>query len=142
MNIQNLIFSFFASLCVLMFWGCSKKHDNTLESNQSIVANWKWVRTDGGIANHIHETPISTGKNIDLIFKGDNSYSIYTNGVLTSQGTYSIEYHICIHDHLKKRVINFSTPSDEDMMIEKIDNYTLELSDDNYDGIGSSYSKK
>ncbi len=140
MKFQNNFIFTFSVLVVLSFWGCSKP-DTALESKQSINTGWNWVRTDGGFANHIHETPASTGKNINLLLRSDNTYSIYTNGVLTSQGTYLVESRVCIHDQSYKNVLNFSSPSDQDMMIEKLDNSTLELSDDNYDGFRTIYSK-
>jgi len=125
---------------LIIIVSCSKPvGDNP--SNQQIIADWKWVRTDGGIANNIHDTPASTGKNVVLKITGDYRYAVYTNGILTSQGTYTLESQNCIHDHANKALINFSSPADQDMMIEKNDNSSLELSDNVYDGIISVFSK-
>ena len=135
--------NFISYLCLFTFLvilsSCSKVDSN---SNQSLTGTWKWVRTDGGIAFHIHETHASTGKNVILNITGNNRYFIYTNGTLSNQGTFSIEIRNCIHDHTDKKVINFSDTNLNDMMIEKIDNVSLELSDDAFDGIGSVYSRE
>ncbi len=119
--------------------GCSKQVEkSTVE--KSLVGTWQWVRTDGGFAFHIHETPVTTGKNIDLKIASDGKYSIYTNSVLTSEGTYVLEKRKCIHDLTDKTFINFS--SDYDFMVEQIDKMNLEVSDEAHDGIGSSYKRK
>ena len=86
---------------------------------QGLAGTWQWVRTDGEIGYHLHETPVSTGKNIDLKIGFDNKYYIYTNGYLTSEGTYLLETRKCIHDHTDKSFINFSSPTDYDLMVEK-----------------------
>lgn len=108
-------------------------------TNTSLTGNWEWVRTDGGFAAHIHETPASTGKRIQLELRDDNSYFIYTDGQITSQGTYSLSYKICIHDHNEKQQITFS--SDQNLMIESIDSKLLHLSDEMYDGLGRLYTR-
>ena len=124
-------------LGTLVFSSCSK-HD--VECDKEMEGTWKWVKTEGGIGNNIHDTPASTGKNINLTLDNGN-YIIYTNAVLTSQGTYTIESRRCIHDHTNKSLINFSSDNDTDMMIERLDNTTLELSNEAFDGIESVYTK-
>ena len=118
---------------------CSKQGKKPIVE-ENLVGTWQWVRTDGGIAFHIHETPASTGKNIDLIINSDGKYFIYTNGNLTSDGTYALETRKCIHDHAIKTFINFS--SDLDLMVEIIDEESLEVSDEAHDGLASSYKRK
>ena len=140
-------FLFYVSALFLLMasaTSCSKQDCNTSDTleKKGLPGTWKWVRTDGGIANHIHETPASTGKNIEWQMKPDFTYAVYTNGTVTSQGTYILETRNCIHDHTNKQVINFSSLNDRDMMIEKLDGTNLELSDDAHDGIGSLYTRK
>jgi len=129
---------YLVSASVLLLLSCSKQKD----TDPGLAGNWEWVSTNGGIANHIHETPASTGKNVQLNITADNKYSVYTNGALTSQGTLSFTGQACIHDHTNKKVIVFSNPADQAMMIERIDNSFLELSDNAYDGVGSVYKRK
>ena len=119
---------------------CSKQVSKA-SATKDLANTWQWVRTDGGIANHIHETPLSTGKNITLkISNNSNSYAIYTNDSLTSQGTYTLEERTCIHDQTNKTFINFS--ADTDWMIEKIDSENLQLSDESMDGLQSIYKRQ
>lgn len=110
-------------------------------TGEGLAGTWNWVRTDGGIANNIHETPATTGKNIHLKITDNNQYFIYTNGTLTSQGTYTLETRSCIHDNVAKKFINFSILTDEDMMIEIVDNLSLKLSDEANDGLEILYSR-
>ena len=129
------------ALLGILVLSCSK-YASDIPGKQSIAGNWRWTKTDGGIANNIHDTPASTGNSIYLQFTGDNQYFFYTNGALASKGTYTIEIRNCIHDNTAKKLIHFSSPEDRDLMIEKLDNFTLELSDEAYDGITSTYAKK
>lgn len=137
---NNKVIYFLVTLLVTGYiTSCSKQVEKpTVQEN--LVGTWQWVRTDGGFAFHIHETPITTGKNIDLKIAADGKYSIYTNGALTSGGTYSLETRQCIHDLTDKTFINFS--SDSDFMVENIENDYLEVSDEAHDGIGSGYKRK
>lgn len=132
--------TFLSIFCTMLIMSCSKHCDKQL-ADQKLTGTWKWIKTDGGIGNNIHDTPASTGKNIDLQLTTDNHYFIYTNGALTSQGTYTLESRNCIHDHTNKNVINFSSSHDVDMMVERLDQTTLESSDDVYDGTISIYSR-
>ncbi len=120
---------------------CSKQVEQSATQG-SLAGTWQWVRTDGGLAYHIHETPSTTGKNIDLKLTADGTYEIITNGAATSSGTYILETRKCIHDGKEKRFINFSLPSDGDFMIESVDGEQLQLSDEAYDGIGRLYARK
>lgn len=119
--------------------GCSKEAEQSSEADR-LAGTWQWLRTDGGIAFHIHETPSSTGHNIDLKMAADGTYALYTNGAQTSGGTYALEKRTCIHDHTEKTYINFS--ADVDVMVERVNKETLDVSDEAYDGVGSSYKRK
>ena len=135
----KLIYFLVTILVTVSIIGCSKQVEkSTVEA--SLVGTWQWVRTDGGLAFHIHETPVTTGKNLDLKITSDGKYSKYTNGALTSNGTYTLEMRQCIHDHTEKTFVNLS--SDSDFMVENIDNDHLEVSDEAHDGVGSQYKRK
>ncbi len=131
---------FLMTFCVLVCFSCSKRSEECLPDG-GLAGSWKWVRTDGGIGGHIHDTPASTGNNIYIQFTTANTYSIYTNGILSSQGTYSLEMRKCIHDHTNKNFIKFSSPHDQGMMIEIVDRSVMETSDDAYDGTISRYTR-
>ncbi len=133
-----------AIVCSMLFSSCNKKSDVAPTHNaitEGLTGTWKWVKTDGCIANSIHDTPASTGKHIELHFSNNGGYVIYTNAALTSQGTYSLSTGTCIHDHTSKTIIDFSVTTDNDMMIERMENFSLETSDNVYDGTLSMYNK-
>ena len=130
----------FSSLLLLTMFSSCTDNNNSSSVNKSIVGTWSWVKTDGGIAFNIHDTPESTGKNIDINFFDNSRYFVYTNGVLSEQGTYRLGSKISIVDHSTKTTVQFS--KGEEMMIEKIDGLNLELSQNANDGIGSSYLRK
>lgn len=131
---------FLQTIAVMMFVTSCSKEVHTPSVKEGLIGTWEWVGTDGGIANHIHKTPANTGKNVDLKITSDGKYSVYTNGVLTSNGTYVLSTRKCIHDHADKTLIDFS--SDYDVMVERIDEENLEVSDEGFDGLGSGYKRK
>ncbi|HAO47750.1 MAG TPA: hypothetical protein PLZ45_15830 [Ferruginibacter sp.] len=132
---------FFILVCTLLaVSSCTKPAKD--DTGTGLAGDWDWVQTDGGIANHIHETPASTGKNIVLRISGNNSYQVITNGVITNQGTIDFTSQVCIHDNSSKKVIVFSNPLELPMMIEKPIGSTLELSDNANDGILVQYRRK
>lgn len=137
MKPSNYFMAAFAGVAILMS-SCSKDND----VSDKLVGTWQWVRTDGGLAYHIHHTPASTGKFIDLKIARGNRYYIYTNGILTSQGTFTISTQNCIHDHEDKAFLDFSGNTERDMMIEDVTDNELHLSDNAHDGIGSLYTRK
>lgn len=120
---------------------CKKNQDGRTDA-KDLVGVWEWVRTDGGFGFHIHHTPASTGKQIELKVGTDNKYSFYVNGVLKSEGTFTISLKQSIVDQKNKRFIDFSDPNDQDQLIFRVDNGVLELTDNYHDGTGSQYKKK
>lgn len=141
---KKLLFA--APFCVLILVSCSRcsreeaepAPATTVPSTTELSANWKWIKTQGGIAQ-ITETPASTGKNVELRLGADNQYTIYTNGVVTSQGTYKLETRPSLLSKTDRQFIDFS--NDCDMMVDRMDDTTLELAMDVYDGTGSVYSR-
>jgi hypothetical protein len=129
-------------IAVLFLSACSKQMDKSSAnetSGKELNGAWEWVRTDGGLANHIHDTPGSIGKTVVLNISSNKRYSVFTNGVQASQGTYTLETRTCIHDRTDKMYLVFS--SGQGMMVEKIDGESLLLSDEAMDGVGSLYKR-
>jgi len=123
---------------LLLLAACSKDND---ESSQ-LEGTWEWLGTAGGLANHIHDTPASTGKNIDLRLTRDKKYFVYTNGVITSQGSFQLGKEVCIHNGSEKTVLLFSPGFTHEKMIESLNAGRLELNSNSPDGTGSSYRRK
>lgn len=120
-------------IIVFIFSSC-KKEKNPF---RQLVGKWQWVSTRGGIAFNIHDTPASTGKEVQLDFSKDARYFIYTNGILSSSGIFTLVQKKCIHDGTNKPFIHFS--NNEDQMIHLLNNTDLEVSDEAADGVGSIY---
>ena len=137
MSFMKFTFSLLAGLVLLA--GCSKKDDVVAATNNSITGNWRWVSTDGGIANNIHETPASTGKEVLLNINADGTYSYKINGVPASAGTYSFVTRQCIHTGSQKTLLQMS--GDNDMMIESLGGTSVIFSDEYYDGVNSRYER-
>lgn len=130
-----------AAICLstILSTACSKQQSTA--ANADLEGNWQWLSTDGGLANHIHETPTSTGKQIVLSIAANRTYILYTNGLITEQGSFSIGNQTCIHHAKTKRYIDFSGTT-TDGMIESIENGILLLSDEAHDGLTQSFSKQ
>ena len=127
-------------LCTLV--ACTKNTRFTSEDKPSIATltgTWQWVRTDGGIGFHIHDTPQTTDKTIELEMEAAGTYTVFTNHIKTTEGTYTLETRTCIHDNKPKTYIRFS--SGQGFMVETLNNGTLEVSDEMYDGVGSLYQR-
>ncbi|MEZ0608648.1 hypothetical protein ACAW74_09040 [Fibrella sp. WM1] len=78
----------------VLFAGCK----STIEPVQPIVGNWRWVQTQGGWNSQELTTP-GTDEVIVTFLKTGN-YVERTNGVLSQQGTFSLETQ---HLHRQKR---------------------------------------
>jgi hypothetical protein len=105
--------------------------------DEHLTGSWVWIRTDGGIANNIHETPASTGKQKTLILNGNYTYKIVINNVTASEGNFTIESKQCMHDGQSKPYIQFKNA--EALMVERADSTVLILSDEAADGVNSEY---
>jgi hypothetical protein len=128
--------------CFALFFSvtsCSKtgiQHRN----DALLFGSWQWERTAGGLAGHIHDTPQSTGQTIELKLSENKRYTITTNGIVSSEGTYWLSTKKCIHDCSDKTFIDFS--ADPDQMVELSSGNQLLLSDEATDGLMSHYKRQ
>ena len=136
---NNLTVAILAAVFILFAGSCSKSADIS-PVDKALSGDWNWVKTEGGFGDHIKDNPASTGKNMLLEFSAGRKYCIYINGIVSSEGNYTIETANCIHDHYDKSFINFS--HDPDLMIEQFNDNSLVLSDETYDGLASTWSRK
>lgn len=60
-----------------------------IEIDDSIVGNWIWYETSGGIGG-ITETPESTGETRRVVFQDNGNVTFFTNDVATLASTYSL----------------------------------------------------
>ncbi len=127
-------------ICMVVFGGQSCNKDKVIIEETNILPGaWQWLRTDGGIADHIHDTPINTGKSVKIELGSGNKYIIRTNGDITEQGTYTLSNRTCVHDHTQKVFIQFSHGGG--WMVEKMESNLLYLSDEYADGVMKTFRK-
>ncbi|AZJ32958.1 MULTISPECIES: hypothetical protein [Tenacibaculum] len=124
---------------------CASTQINKID-NSDLVGTWNWTNTDGGFGNHIHKTPETLNKNVQLTLLKNNQFSISKNDSLISKGTYTLEMKKAIYSNKQERFIQLS--NDQQFsgivlsgIIRFIKPNTLEISDNNYDGLGSRFVK-
>ncbi|GFD78221.1 MULTISPECIES: hypothetical protein [Tenacibaculum] len=124
---------------------CASTQINKID-NSDLVGTWNWTNTDGGFGNHIHKTPETLNKNVQLTLLKNNQFSISKNDSLISKGTYTLEMKKAIYSNKQERFIQLS--NDQQFsgivlsgIIRLIKPNTLEISDNNYDGLGSRFVK-
>lgn len=138
---KNLLYIFtFVFVLVSCASSQVKKVDNT-----DVVGVWNWESTTGGFANSFNKNPETLGKKVQLTLQKNYEFSFAENDVIISKGTYSLEMKKSIYTNKPERFITLSndyTHSDIVLsgIIKKINEHTLEISDNNYDGLGSSFS--
>ena len=135
---MKVAFPVMALFVVSMLPSCNKSLAKAVV-DKSLVGSWEWIRTDGGIANNIHETPASTGREKTLVLNANNTYVITINNAVSSKGTFTVESKQCIHDGTSKPYIQFN--HDPAMMVEVVDSTFLKLSDEANDGTDSQYKR-
>lgn len=117
----------------------SCRNDDDIDIS-SLVGDWNWVSTTGGISGTTNDTPSSTGKAIVLSFKDDKTYTITTNGTITNQGTFTLYEDVSNLSHYNSKYISFSNY--QDLLIQKNEDGILILNDDTNDGFTYIYNKK
>ncbi|WP_299163184.1 hypothetical protein [uncultured Tenacibaculum sp.] len=139
---KNLIYLFILTLGII---SCSSDNETEI-NNTDLVGEWNWISTDGGIAAQIHETPETTGKTIRLNLMGNYEYSVTENGTEISSGIYELNMKKSIYSGEMERFIQF--PENQQYVgivingiIKIYENNKFDISDNNYDGIGSGFEK-
>ncbi len=139
---KNLLLAI-SILCMLT--GCKSTEDILLEDNM-LMGNWSWKSTDGGFGFHIHQTPQSTGKSIQLILMKGNKYTIVENDSEVSSGFYLISTRKSIYTGEPGQYITILNPKENlPVVLEGIlaidEASNLAISDNHYDGLGSQFEK-
>ncbi len=133
----------FFMLILFAIFSCSSDEITEID-NSDLVGNWNWTTTDGGIAFNIHETPETTGKIIHLNLSKNYTFSITENGDEISNGTYVLIMKKSIYSGELERFIQFPenyqyTGIVMNGIIKIDESNKLDISDNNYDGIGSGF---
>jgi hypothetical protein len=77
------------SLLVIIVSGYSCTKDDSFISSSSLVGEWSWISTCGGIAG-ICYTPKSTNQRINLVFTADSMYKSIINDTLKDSGRFHV----------------------------------------------------
>jgi hypothetical protein len=120
--------------------------DGLKTDNSDLAGVWNWTSTDGGLTNHMHATPASTGKTIQVQLLKNFTYSISVNGSKITNGTYELTLKKSIYSGKMARFIQCSENKDvQNIVLNGIitiyETSKLAISDNNYDGIGSGFVK-
>jgi hypothetical protein len=131
---------------VLGLMACSTGDDAEIR-HADLVGKWNWVRTDGGIGFHIHETPETTGKTVQVTLNGDYTYSISENEQKVSSGIWQLSMKESIYSGEEERYIIFCDDyQDQNVVISGIiyslEKDTLMIGDNYHDGVSSRYSRE
>jgi hypothetical protein len=110
--------------------GC---HNPKPQTNTVVSGTWKLQNVSGGIAGGT-QTPT---KNITLTIGVDNTYFFVTDGVKTSQGTYSVNEKTSQIHKTTKQFLDFS--NDGSFILDNSINNQLGLGQDAYDGQNYAY---
>ncbi|WP_417799897.1 hypothetical protein [Tenacibaculum sp.] len=136
---KNLLYIFAFTLI-----SCASSQIKNID-NSDLVGTWNWTNTDGGFGNHIHKTPESLGKKVQLILEKNYQFSIFEDGEEILKGTYTLTMKKAIYSNKEERFLQLS--KDHQIsgiilsgIIRIVKPNTLEISDNNYDGLGSMFS--
>ncbi|RLK03172.1 hypothetical protein [Tenacibaculum discolor] len=137
---KNLLYIFAFALI-----SCASSQINKFD-NSDLVGTWNWTNTDGGFGNHIHKTPESLGKKVQLTLEKNYQFSIFEDGKETLKGTYTLTMKKAIYSNKEERFIQLSGDQQiSGIILSGIIRVTkpnvLEISDNNYDGLGSMFSR-
>ena len=131
---------------IAVIFSCEAGQESNV-MNSGFVGRWNWTSTDGGIAFHIHETPESTGNTIRLYLTEDKEYSVIINDIDVYTGVYEISMERSIYSgELEEYItLNGNQPNCCNVVLNGIinhqENNTLSISDNCYDGVGSTYKR-
>jgi hypothetical protein len=127
------------------FISCSSNDETKIE-NSDIIGKWNWISTDGGFAFNIHEKP-TTGNTFQLSLMKNYVYSIAQNGNEVESGTYELVMKRSIYSGEMERFIICYAKNQQlqsvviNGIIKVYETNKLDISDNNYDGIGSGFIK-
>lgn len=83
--IMKKIILFF--IIIVSIYGCKK--DESFISSSSIIGEWSWISTCGGIAG-ICYTPKTTNQSINLVFTVDSMYQSIINDTIKDSGKFHV----------------------------------------------------
>jgi hypothetical protein len=123
---------------------CQKTDATPERAGQSILGEWHWVSTVGGISGKQIYTPASTGSTDTWVFKSDSTYQRYTTPrggtPVAETGTFSFGSVKSIHTGQAARALILRGKQSQTFLLEELTT-RLGLSDNYYDGFGHTYER-
>lgn len=128
-------------LCLTVFLASCEREDVAIaQEYQSIIGEWKWVESSGGIAGLTYKA-----SNIDSrkrIYNADGTFETFHNDSLESKGTYRIVIGNTIRDENQQPLIQYTTTdSSEYTQSFDVSAEHLVLFDEFYDGFTNLYTR-
>ena len=77
----------FFLVIIVLSYGCKK--DDSFISSSSIIGEWSWISTCGGIAGGCY-TPKSTNQRINLVLTVDSIYKSIINDTIKDSGKFHV----------------------------------------------------
>ncbi|AFK03098.1 hypothetical protein Emtol_1958 [Emticicia oligotrophica DSM 17448] len=131
--------SFLLIFATLFTFSCSKEEVKaTNETTNSLVGEWRWISSTGGIAGKTI-TPSTAGYERRLVLTSDLKFSRYKDNKLEISGTYQITQGKSIYKPEQVDFIKFSDSTSAVIMSQTADE--LSLADNFYDGFSESYQR-
>ncbi|MBJ7883112.1 hypothetical protein [Gelidibacter salicanalis] len=136
---KKLIYLFVLTLGII---SCSSDDVKEID-NSDLIGKWNWTGTSGGLI-YFEETAETSGKTIHLTLMENYTYSITENENEISSGNYQLISKKSIYSGELERFIQF--PENQQYtgivmggIIKTYELDKLDISDNNYDGIGSGF---
>ena len=104
----------FILVIILSIYGCKK--DDSFISSSSIIGEWSWISTCGGIAGGCY-TPKSTNQRINLVFTVDSMYKSFTNDTLKDSGKFHVYKVISADTKDTSNVLQYGSASEMFLII-------------------------
>jgi hypothetical protein len=131
---------------LFLIFSCDK-NDVIDNLDYNVIGEWNWIRTDGGMAFHIHETPGAIGKSMQIKLTNDYGFTLTENDNVILNCTYELSLEKSIYSGELEKFIRLSEHYQNknivlNGIVAVISNDTLTISDNTYDGIGSTFIRK
>ena len=131
--------SFLLIITSLLAFSCTKEEIlSANESTSSLVGEWRWISSTGGIAGKTI-TPSSAGYERKLVLTADLKFSRYKDNTLESSGTYQLTQGKSIYKVEQVDFIKFSDGTSAVIISQSATE--LSLADNFYDGFGETYQR-
>ena len=137
--------AFFLLIITLVSFSCKSSEPTIVDPE--LFGTWTWLSTDGGIGNHIHDTPENSELKFQLKLRKDMRYNLFVNTKKTESGRFEITHQKSLLQNKEATFITVDeNPNDTGNIVlsgllnlEQPD--TLIISQDVYDGVGSTFKK-